>query len=282
MSGGMTAPPAEPFFLDAAPGRRFCLFYPPLGACRGAVLYVHPFAEEMNRARRMAALQARALAQQGYGVLQLDLHGCGDSGGDFGDARWTTWLDDLARGAAWLHARLGQPLTLWGLRLGALLALDFARTAAHPPQALLLWQPVLKGSSYLTQFLRLKMAASLQGGDDAQPGTDALRRMLNDGQTLEIAGYDLSPELAAALDALDPLEAMTPPCPVHWFEALSGAGRQLPAGAMRAADAWRARGVDLRQHALACPPFWTTPEIAVSPDLVAATTRALLEHADAA
>jgi alpha/beta superfamily hydrolase len=40
----------------------------------------------MNKARRMAALQARALAALGYGVLLLDLHGCGDSSGDFGDS----------------------------------------------------------------------------------------------------------------------------------------------------------------------------------------------------
>ena len=93
---------AEPFFLESAPGRRFCLFHPPAGACRGAVLYVHPFAEEMNKSRRMAALQARALAAAGYGVLQIDLHGCGDSDGGFGEARWEQWHADLAAARAWL------------------------------------------------------------------------------------------------------------------------------------------------------------------------------------
>jgi hypothetical protein len=30
---------ALPFFLDSEPGQRFCLYHPPLGACRGGVLY---------------------------------------------------------------------------------------------------------------------------------------------------------------------------------------------------------------------------------------------------
>jgi exosortase A-associated hydrolase 2 len=276
------APPAEPFFLPAAPGRRFCLYHAPNGTPRGAVLYVHPFAEEMNRARRMAALQARALARAGYGVLQLDLYGCGDSDGDFGDARWAIWQEDLARGAAWLHARLGQPLTLWGLRLGALLAAQSACDTGLPVHSLLLWQPVQKGPAYLTQFLRLRMAGALLDGSEAHAGTDTLRRMLQDGQPLEIAGYDLAPELAAAIDALPPLDTLTPPCPVHWFEAVNGASRQLPAGAARVTNAWRERGVDLQMRALACPPFWATPEIAVSDELITLTTQALLEHADAA
>lgn len=277
------APPAEPFFLDGAPGRRFCLFHPPAGACRGAILYVHPFAEEMNRARRMAALQARALAARGYGVLQLDLYGCGDSSGDFADARWALWKDDLARGAAWLETRCGGALTLWGLRLGALLALDYARDrerngaahAAKPLQGVLLWQPVGKGSTYLTQFLRLHGAGGLLDDGAPRQGTDALRQALRDGETVEIAGYELAPELAAALDALDPLEALVPRCPVHWFEAVNTPGQDLPPGAKRVVEAWRRHGIALQTHVMACPPFWSTAETVVNQPWLAGTTAAL-------
>ena len=38
----------EPFFLRVDGGERFCLFHPPLTDCRGTLLYVHPFAEELN------------------------------------------------------------------------------------------------------------------------------------------------------------------------------------------------------------------------------------------
>src|SRR5687768_8838655 len=79
----------EAMFLSAPHGgRRFCLLHMPSRPARALVVYVHPFAEEMNKSRRMAALQARALAASGHAVLQIDLLGCGDSSGDFGDASW--------------------------------------------------------------------------------------------------------------------------------------------------------------------------------------------------
>ncbi len=72
---------------------------------RGAVVYVHPFAEEMNKSRRMAALQSRALAAAGFAVLQIDLLGCGDSSGDFGDASWDEWIDDVLLAVRWLRGQ---------------------------------------------------------------------------------------------------------------------------------------------------------------------------------
>lgn len=282
MTASQVTPHAEPFFLKTGIGQRFCLFHPPHGPSRGAVLYVPPFAEEMNRSRRIVALQARDMAALGYGVLQLDLYGCGDSSGDFGDARWDIWKDDLAAGAQWLEARLGQPLLLWGLRLGALLALDYARTAQHPVKALILWQPVLSGAAYLTQFLRLRtVGALLAEGASGHTGTAALRASLQAGETLEISGYDLAPELAAAIDALAALEKFTPACPVHWFEALGmtgqGASPGVSPGTARASAAWLERQVDLTLHQVHCPPFWTTPEITISPAWLAATSTALQE-----
>ncbi|MBN9422686.1 MAG: alpha/beta hydrolase, partial [Candidatus Accumulibacter sp.] len=118
----------EAFFLPATSGQRYCLFHRPAteGAARGALVYVHPFAEEMNKSRRMAAVQARALAAAGYAVLQIDLHGCGDSSGDFADASWAGWLDDVELACAWLRARCAAPLWLWGLRSGCLLAAEAA------------------------------------------------------------------------------------------------------------------------------------------------------------
>ena len=276
MTAGQAEPSAEPFFLKTGTGQRFCLFHPPSGVCRGAVLYVPPFAEEMNRSRRIAALQARQLSLLGYGVLQLDLYGCGDSSGDFGDARWDIWKEDLAAGAHWLTQRLDQPLTLWGLRLGALLALDYARTASHAISAMVLWQPVLAGPAYLTQFLRLRtVGALLSDATSEHTGTAALRAALQAGNMLEISGYDLAPALAAAIDALAPLENFTPPCPVHWFEALGSPDQSISPGAARASAAWRAREVDLTLHAVHCPPFWTTPEITVCSAWLAATSAAL-------
>lgn len=275
-----TAPQA--LFLAHGAAARFALYHAPQGRCRGAWLYLHPWAEEMNKARRMAALQARALAAAGWAVLQLDLHGCGDSAGDFGDASWDSWRADVALGLDWLHATLGGQLPqapgLWGLRLGALLALDYAaRPAGRAPAQLLLWQPVLQGASHLTQFLRLRVAAQMLGEGNADGGTDALRASLAGGTPLEVAGYTLAPAMASALDALD-ASRLPPPCPVNWLEVAAAEGRPLPPLAQRVLQGWQAAGVDARAQCVAGPQFWATQEIAEAPALLAATC-ALLQEA---
>lgn len=231
-------------------------------------MYVHPFAEEMNKSRRMAALQSRALAAMGYGVLQVDLLGCGDSDGDFADARWEHWQQDIAAASAWLHNRLGQPVGVWGLRLGALLALDYARN--HPVAQLVLWQPVLQGAAFLTQFLRLRVASGMLDEDQPASGTNELRAAMKAGQTLEIAGYLLAPELAAAIDSID-AASLAPSCPAHWFEIVAAAERPLPPAATRIAAGWGDQAI----QKVAGAPFWSTQEIAECDALVAATCTAL-------
>ena len=118
----------EVFFLKGTRGSLFSVYHPAHGYDRRrlSLVYVPPFAEEMNRARRMAALQARRLSELGIDVLLLDPFGTGDSEGDFGDARWDIWCDDVRTAMNWLAVRTNAPVGLWGLRLGALLAADVA------------------------------------------------------------------------------------------------------------------------------------------------------------
>ena len=226
----------------------------------------------MNKSRRMAALQARALAARGYAVLLVDLHGCGDSDGDFADARWHHWKGDLAAASAWLTARVERPVGLWGLRLGALLALDYAHTAAQPVAQLVLWQPVTDGAQFLTQFLRLRVAGAML--DQGAPGatTSALRAELAQGQTLEVGGYMLAPEMAASIDALNAAQ-LSPSCPTDWLEIVAAPERPLPPGAGRVAASWQRPAVSVQT--VACAQFWSTQEIVECPALIAATIAAL-------
>src|SRR5438046_9873063 len=119
--GGAT----EAFFLsNDGRGHRLCLHHRPAASSMlGGVVYVHPFAEEMNKSRRVAALQSRAFAQAGFEVLQVDLLGCGDSSGDFGDATWNDWVRDVIEASRWMRQR-AHPLWFWGLRAGCLLATE--------------------------------------------------------------------------------------------------------------------------------------------------------------
>jgi exosortase A-associated hydrolase 2 len=275
MNGSRPNCPAEPFFLAAGAGQRFCLYYASASEidCRGAFIYVHPFAEEMNKSRRMAALQARALADAGFGVLQMDLYGCGDSSGDFGDARWDIWINDLLIASKWLEDRTGKAVGLWGLRLGALLALDFSLKVKKPIDQLVLWQPVLNGESYLTQFLRMRLAGDMLVDRTARAsGTKGMREAIAAGKTLEVAGYALAPALAASIDSLNAANMAITNAPVNWFELVSEPGRPLPPAAARTASAWKEHGVDLRLHLIPGIPFWASQEISESVPLLDATT----------
>lgn len=258
MAGLPETLPATPFYLAAEPGQRFCLYYAPAPGMpyRGAWLYLHPFAEEMNRSRRIAALQARTFAAMGFAVLQIDLFGCGDSSGDFGDARWEIWKHDVHLALQWLEEYAGGQVSLWGLRMGATLALDVARTSSDRIAALLLWQPVLQGSLFLTQFLRMRLAADMLGPDSKSADTATLRARLADGKPIEVAGYELAPDMAAAIDSIDVASWQAPVAPVHWFELVPESNPVITPQANRLGHAWRQAGRTLSQVAIPGRPFW--------------------------
>lgn len=264
----------EAFYLPAAAGQRFCLFHQPDAqtARRGAVVYVHPFAEEMNKSRRMAALQARALAAAGYAVLQIDLHGCGDSSGDFGDASWESWIEDVVLAYAWLQQHSDGDLWLWGLRSGCLLVGEAAARISQPCK-LLLWQPVVSGKQFLQQFLRLKLAGEMLGGD-GKGVMDRLRDQLAQGESVEIAGYLLSPGLASGLERAELLPAAQ--CArIEWIELSGKPDGSLSPLASARIEKWLAAGRNARGHLVCGPAFWQTAEIAECPALLEASILAM-------
>lgn len=278
----------QPRFLtvdDTPLGRRLVIHHPPAGGTpKALVVYVHPFAEEMNKARRMAAMQSRALAADGLAVLQIDLLGCGDSAGDFGDATWAQWVSDVVTAARWLQQQhappangSAPPLWLWGLRAGTLLATQAAACLAETgtPCHLLLWQPTPAGKLLLQQFLRLKAAGELLAGQ-AKEAMDQLRAELASGRPVEVAGYLLHPALCQGLEqATLQAPAALPPGQLIWLEVSPVEQPALaPAGA-GTLTAWRAAGWDVHAQALRGPAFWQTTEIEDAPALIEATRSAL-------
>lgn len=276
------SPPArqalpQAFFLPCQTGQRFCLYHPAQGSKpRGRVLYLHPFAEEMNATRRVVARQARTLAQAGYGVLQLDLLGCGDSSGDFADATWGAWLQDALQAQHWLAERGSGPLWLWGLRAGALLAVQLAhelRDAQHPIH-LLLWQPVTSGQQMLQQFLRLHAASQWLGATTSSelPPSQALAQ----GQPVHIAGYALSSALAQGLGEA----RLSPPATSRharlvWLEVSTATPSEPSPAAAKALTAWGTAGWQVQAQAVSGPAFWQTVGTDEAPALIEATLAAL-------
>jgi exosortase A-associated hydrolase 2 len=271
-------PPAESFFLKTEFGDCFCLYHTPNPdkKCLGGFIYVHPFGDEMNKSRRIAALQARVFAAMGFGVLQIDLFGCGDSQGEFENARWDIWKQNLEAARGWLENRVTAPISLWGLRLGALLALDFARGSEKKIEKIILWQPVINGELFLTQFLRLRVANEMFGStNEKTSGTKALRSSLAAGERLEVAGYVLVHELTEAIENLRAVKLMVSEVPVYWFEIVPEPGRSMPPAGAKVVREWEKENGNLSVHFVPCAPFWATQEISECPELVSATAKIL-------
>jgi uncharacterized protein len=267
----------QPFYLDVAPGRRLCVWRAPSAArdLRGVLVHVPALGEEMNKSRRMTAWTARELAGHGFGVLTIDLLGCGDSTGDFGDATWEQWIADVLAGVAWTGSRTDAPLWLWAHRAGALLASAALPKLDRAP-ALVLWQPVLAGKQYLTQLLRVKLASDLmlEAAERTGSGTGALREQLRDGKSVEVAGYTIAPGLALALDSAE--LAIAPGCTrkVTWLEVDPVENADLAVASRRKIEALSASGVSVSTGIVRGPRFWQAVEIEDCPALVAATVAA--------
>jgi exosortase A-associated hydrolase 2 len=237
----------EIFFLDGTSGPLLAVYRrPPTGVLpRGRVLYVHPFAEELNLSRRLVSVQSRALAKIGYGVLTVDLSGCGDSGGAFRDGRWDRWLDDVATAYGWLEQEGDTGNSLWGLRLGALLAMDFAAQSRALLDRLVLWQPVLSGKSFIDRFLMLRIVRSgVANGEAPAETVRQLRDRIRSGKLIDVCGYEIHPELVKAIDELQ-MEALGPlvACRIHWIEVVGSDGIPFPIASERIVRAWTAQGL---------------------------------------
>jgi len=267
---------AKPFFLDVHQGdlgRRFAVYHASaINQMRGHIVYLHPFAEELNKSRRMAALQSRALAGAGFAVLQIDLLGSGDSEGDFGDASWDRWIEDAAFAVRWLAERAAGPLWLWGLRAGCLLASDLA-SQLNQPCNFLFWQPALSGQLLLRQLLRTKIAAEISTGK-SNGLMDLLRERLNSGESVDVAGYTLSSAMAIGLERA----ALRPPASPSrciWLELSLRPGDRLTTALAANSAQWSAAGSPPALHSVQGPAFWQTSEIQDAPNLIDATVNAM-------
>ncbi|MGH8501159.1 MAG: hydrolase 2, exosortase A system-associated [Gammaproteobacteria bacterium] len=272
----------RPLLIEGGKGRISLMQYGPTAASRTdeVVLMIPPFAEEMNKSRRMLSLQAQRLAMRGFTVLLPDLYGTGDSGGDFVDARWEIWRDDILSCVMVARTLGARRCSVIALRLGALLAAECLPRMSLPVRRLVLWQPQTNGRQALTQFLRLRLAADLiNSAEGSQSSTAALHRTLEDGNSVEVAGYELAPELANAIGRSG-LEAvvLSPTIEILWIEVVA-AGAGLSAASQKGIAAFRQRGFDVHDKAIQGDAFWTLQEISVVPGLLDETTSFLTRNA---
>ncbi len=252
---------AVPFFLPGSQGDLFAMYYPPhCTPGRGGLLYIHPISEEAEVSRPMIAAVAREIARAGYGVLALDLYGCGDSAGEFRDARLDVWREDLALGAQWLRDRNLPVVGLWGLQLGGLLALDLAtQTLSNQARSafpfLVLWNQPSSGAEVLRYVLR----RSLVKEDNGPTTSQDLRTSLLSGVSVEIAGWELHPDLAFALEELESTSLLSQlsDCRIYCAEFGQAVRSSFRAIQSQTMQACRDANVTIDFQRLPVRPFWT-------------------------
>lgn len=237
---------------------------------RGWILHIPAFCEEMNKSRPMVRMGAEALSNLGFVVVIPDLFGTGDSDGELGDADWQGWRTDLEHLVDWLSEAGATDITLWGLRLGCLMAAELSLTCSLPVRQLLLWQPVHDGRQFVNQFLRLRIASSMLDGRTET--VKSLWHELSDRGQLHVAGYPLSEPLLTQVASLK-LTTFTPPASicVDWFDISENDRSSNSPVVEKLAALWRGSGVKLSIHRITGAKFWATQEISYAPELIEQT-----------
>lgn len=276
------------FFLPTPTGKRLCLLFRngPLSSCTGVVILVQSFGEEFNKARKMMSLQARRFAEQGFASVLIDLQGLGDSEGDLLVASWHSWKADLQQLYTWIRQQSDAPIYLLGLRIGALLALDFSRNTQFPIQHLILWQPSFDGAQFLSEFLRTHLLSDLlqrheQGAplEKQQTQSQHSEMTATKHDDSEILGYAMSAAFqesvnAVRLDQLGDLRTQ-----ISWIEIEAHAPGELSPRRMKAQSYLRQHCQQLTQLFAEsnCEAFWHSQEITCCPPLIELTT-SILKH----
>jgi exosortase A-associated hydrolase 2 len=243
------------------------------------VLVLPPFAEEMNKCRRMVTEVCLGLAQRAIASLVIDLSGTGDSGGDLPDADWATWQDDVSAAVEWAASQ-GLPIQrLLALRLGCALAVSCAERGDLPQlRTTVFWQPAFNGGRVLSQFLRLRIAASAME-QDRKESLAELRDQLNQGLHVEVAGYSLGRGLATSLERILPAPLLPQALGhVNWVELVRENGAAIGAESRQILDANLARDEGVQLQTFVGPPFWASTEVVSLADVVSAAVERLCQE----
>ena len=259
-------------FLGERGSRFMTVSFRPARECRGHIFFIPPFGEEMNRCRALVADQARRFSGLGYACTILDFYGTGDSDGELYEATLDIWNANIRTAIERCVQDNNIPIILWGLRLGALIAMDFSNRSEVPLHDLVLWQPVTSGKRYVTQILRQRVAA-LVGRQQKAETTQEIRQRIEDGEHVEISGYTVGRALIKDIEALEPV-SLGKLCSgtIYWLENVSDSGQEISVASNKIVTALQNSGNKLEVAFFADPPMWQLHKRDNAPELLDITT----------
>jgi amino acid adenylation domain-containing protein len=246
---------------------------------RECCVLCNPFGQEAMRSHRVFRILADRLSRGGFHVLRFDYYGTGDSAGEDEEGTLALWTQDVLRADEEIARRTGTARVAWlGLRLGASLAALGSAVAARAPEHLVLWDPVVDGTAYLTELADAHLAARKDAFGRRWEAERRTRDLATDEARDEAIGYPLTPELKAELRALSPASYRG-----------TRAGRVTLVGSRDAGELENLRrklaraGLDVRIRTLGSRVDWLWNEMAndslIPPDDFRSLLAALLEDA---
>jgi hypothetical protein len=156
------------------------------------VLLVGPFASERQNSYLPWVRWARYLAARRFEVLRYDYRGVGESLGQFEEATFKDWSDDLQVLGKWfMNREPALPFFLHGLEIGGLLASGSFQSGMG--DALLLWSPPADANQALRSTLLrwVGLEQLLKPGAERRSAGDYIRE-LEQGKSIEVEGYQWS------------------------------------------------------------------------------------------
>lgn len=220
----------------------------------------------------MLTLLADALGEGGHHVMLPDFYGTGDSEGEFSEASWSGWLEQLICCIASMQSDYEiSRYSLVALRTGALLVADCLQRLPASLEKLVFWQPVIDGDVYLNQFLRIRLASNMLAGDE-KVNTQSLKQLLADGDVVEVAGYALTSAVADGLSksSLKRIDASSLP-ETYWIDLVAREGVAPPLPNRNLIETWDEAEVNVQYRAVAGESFWNSAEIVENHELVTKT-----------
>lgn len=155
------------------------------------VVICPPIGYEHLHTHRTLRHLADELARLGIPTLRFDWSGHGDSAGtDHDPNRVSTWQQNVKDAIDWMrHSLNGAPISVIGLRIGALLAATSLSDLEI--ENLVLWAPVYHGREFVREMKAIDYAGDAPRNPDGGPS-----------DSIEAAGFLLTSETATVLSSL--------------------------------------------------------------------------------
>ncbi len=240
------------FYFGEDSRRLFGVLGRPSSEAHTGVVFCPPFGDEMICTYARFARWAKELAEEGFAVLRYHPFGTGESDGTCGQFTPRGAAEDAVTAVQWLRGTAKvERVGLFGLRFGASVAVHAA--AAARPDFVVVWSPIINLQQYFRELLRLRLTKELVHQKASQVKVTAKHMIaeLEAGRTIDLLGYEVSPEFYRQMAGSDGWPEQAPAPEVLWLARPPEQSRAQPV-----VELWRKQGGRVDLQALAEPVFW--------------------------